>query len=222
MDSIAVKSCANPTCPEPNPQPLERFNRNRRSKDGRRSRCKTCQAEQGVAYRSENSEKLAEAKHVYHRKNAPKILARVLAWQAANPEKTAERKRLWETVNPDKRAATLARFFLAHPKAQATYSRNRVARENNAQGSHTTAGVLAKLELQGGRCYYCPADLSVTGYHVDHKIPLARGGSNWPANICCACPGCNCRKRDTPFKQFLARARQQAGSSFGGLMCMQP
>jgi 5-methylcytosine-specific restriction endonuclease McrA len=31
-------------------------------------------------------------------------------------------------------------------------------------------------------------------YHVDHVVPLSRGGSDGPENIVISCPRCNCSK----------------------------
>ncbi|MGP0054591.1 MAG: HNH endonuclease [Steroidobacteraceae bacterium] len=32
------------------------------------------------------------------------------------------------------------------------------------------------------------------GFHVDHVVPLARGGTNWPANLALLAPVCNRKK----------------------------
>lgn len=71
---------------------------------------------------------------------------------------------------------------------------NRRARELEAEGSFTGDDVAAMFKGQGGRCWYCQANLKKTGYHVDHYIPLSKGGSNDPSNLRLACPTCNLRK----------------------------
>lgn len=68
-------------------------------------------------------------------------------------------------------------------------TRNRRARQRQAEGSHTAQDVQAQHDRQKGRCYWCKQKL-VT-YHVDHVTPLSRGGSNWPENLVIACPKCN-------------------------------
>jgi 5-methylcytosine-specific restriction endonuclease McrA len=72
---------------------------------------------------------------------------------------------------------------------------NRRARKRAAEGSFTKGDVALMLKNQKGRCWYCQKDISV-GYHVDHRVPLSRGGTNWPSNLVLACPHCNLSKHD--------------------------
>lgn len=73
------------------------------------------------------------------------------------------------------------------------YGATRRARKLANGGIFGPADVSRMLNEQGMRCYYCAAPLSA-GFHIDHRTPLARGGSNGPENLCVACPTCNCRK----------------------------
>lgn len=50
-----------------------------------------------------------------------------------------------------------------------------------------------KLALQNGLCVYCKIDVTIK-YHVDHIIPLAKGGKHEPSNIQILCPSCNLKK----------------------------
>jgi 5-methylcytosine-specific restriction endonuclease McrA len=43
-------------------------------------------------------------------------------------------------------------------------------------------------------------------FHVDHKTPLSRGGSNWPSNIVCACAECNMKKNAKTAEEFLSES----------------
>ena len=109
--------------------------------------------------------------------------------------------------SPDKRAAYLSAWGSAYPEKFAKYSenkekvaahnRNRRAREFSAEGKHTAADIQAIFEKQQGLCASCQAKLFKSGankYHVDHIMPLALGGSNWPDNLQCLCPSCNISK----------------------------
>lgn len=53
--------------------------------------------------------------------------------------------------------------------------------------------VLRIGDAQRWRCAACRASIT-DGYHMDHIMPLARGGEHAPNNIQLLCPSCNVRK----------------------------
>ena len=69
------------------------------------------------------------------------------------------------------------------------------ARKQAAGGVCTKKDVAYQYKAQKGHCYYCARKVG-SEYHVDHVIPLSRGGSNSPENIVIACPECNTSKQD--------------------------
>lgn len=84
-------------------------------------------------------------------------------------------------------------YHHANPEAVKAKHSNRRARVLAAGGTFSATDVQRKLLLQKNTCYWCRAKLNGK-YHVDHVIPLSRGGSNGPENIVCACAGCNLSK----------------------------
>jgi len=67
------------------------------------------------------------------------------------------------------------------------------ARRRAVSGRHTGADVRAIFERQRGRCAWCCCPLW-GGYHVDHVMPLSRGGSDDADNLQLMCARCNLRK----------------------------
>ena len=48
-----------------------------------------------------------------------------------------------------------------------------------------------------GLCQICGAKVPRRGYHVDHIIPISKGGDEWDQeNMQLACPKCNLTKSD--------------------------
>ena len=43
-------------------------------------------------------------------------------------------------------------------------------------------------------CVYCGSRPGSDRLHVDHLVPVSKGGSNENENLCCACETCNLRK----------------------------
>ena len=61
------------------------------------------------------------------------------------------------------------------------------------RGSYTAADVRALMVRQGCACAVCGVMLH-GGYHVDHVIPIAKGGMNVVGNLQLLCPRCNLTK----------------------------
>ena len=60
---------------------------------------------------------------------------------------------------------------------------------------YTSADVARIMVAQDGRCACgCGRHLLTHGFHVDHVIPIARGGVNDATNIQLMAPICNLRK----------------------------
>jgi 5-methylcytosine-specific restriction endonuclease McrA len=93
-------------------------------------------------------------------------------------------------------------------------ARWRLKREKEAEGKHTKRDVENIWIKQNGKCFYCESllgDNFLTGkYHLDHRISLSSGGSNWPKNIVLACGKCNLSKGTQDpvlFKSKMKRRR---------------
>lgn len=125
----------------------------------------------------------SDASSLKHRRaNASSIAKRTRAWVKANPD----RVRAWNDANRDKRLA---------------WNHEQRAKRAKAPGKHTAADIQAQFNAQVGMCFYCVMPLAT--FHIEHKTPLSRGGTNWPDNIVCACAFCNLRKHDKTAAEFL-------------------
>jgi len=71
---------------------------------------------------------------------------------------------------------------------------NRRARIKEAGGTFSGKDVARMFEEQMGECTGCFGDLLVLDYHVDHIMPISKGGSNYPDNLQLLCPPCNREK----------------------------
>lgn len=58
------------------------------------------------------------------------------------------------------------------------------------------------IEIYNGKCAYCKKDCS-HDFHVEHKIPLSRGGNNRRENLALSCPSCNYSKGNMTLEEFL-------------------
>jgi 5-methylcytosine-specific restriction endonuclease McrA len=92
-------------------------------------------------------------------------------------------------------------YYAAHPAPFIERANLRRARQARAAiGTDRTAyrqKVKAIRSTPGLRCEWCRQDVPPHERHVDHVVPLAKGGRDEAANLCCACRRCNLRKADT-------------------------
>lgn len=102
-------------------------------------------------------------------------------------EKARERNRVWRRVNRDLTNAT---------------TRKRRARKANAYGTCSVEQATARIEFYGGMCAYCRV---APHEQLDHVIPLARGGTNWPSNFRPSCKSCNLSKNDSLLSEWKKR-----------------
>lgn len=123
-------------------------------------------------------------------------------WREKNRDKINQQNREWHANNPEKAAAKIKKWRSKNQESCRTYSRNRKALIKNAAGKHTKDDVLAIYEKQNKKCPVCNACL-LSGYHVDHIVPLSKGGSNDAKNLQLLCAPCNQSKSNKDFAEWL-------------------
>lgn len=178
--------------------------------------CKLCVRANNVVWKKANPEKLKAQRAAYRAANKDKARAYKKAYRSANKEKinTYRVKRnavnrdkvnayaaKWRAVNKDKVNASNARWNAAnygkvkkkYPESRRIAQSSRRARKLNAGGKHTAADIRELFTLQKGKCPICKASIK-EGYHIDHIMPLSKGGNNDRLNIQLLCAPCNLQK----------------------------
>ena len=110
--------------------------------------------------------------------------------------------RTWRKANPERARETVCRWGHRHPDRVRFFGENRRARKRNAEGGFTQDDISEIMSKQEGKCIYCQTDLLST-YHIDHILPLSKGGSNYPDNLQLLCAFCNLSKHDRNHDEFV-------------------
>jgi len=169
-------------------KPISEFNKNTRYKDGYDTRCKVCNNAATKEWYAANTDRVAEAQRQRNQENPEPHRQQQARWQRQNRGAVNDYRRGWRQDNRDKEAG---------------YKHKR----RGAIGVFTDEDIKNLYLMQDSRCYYCKCDIS-SGYHVEHKQPIARGGSNWPENIALSCPSCNLEKGSKTEEEYIEYAKR--------------
>ena len=163
-----------------------------------------------LRYAQANKDKVAEYSRRYYQKNKEKIEKTKRKYELANKEEIARKKREYEIANRDRfaerRSRSRQRRDQAHkvelvergrrwrqenPDKVREYKRNRRARKRGNGGRVTANEWESVLDRFNGKCAKCG---SAENIHMDHVVPLAKGGRHSVDNVQPLCATCNMRK----------------------------
>lgn len=99
-----------------------------------------------------------------------------------NRRVAAERTRKWAEENREHVREWHRRYRQENRQKVYAWIRDRRAKKNGAPGRHTADDIQEIGAKQGWRCAWC-GDRCGHEYHVDHVIPIAKGGTNGPENL---------------------------------------
>ncbi len=164
---------------------------------GRGSVCKPCTTEYHKEWRAAHLQEVKARQIEYGKANKETISAKSKARYLDNPQAAKDR------------SAKRYRAKRGEIREQAKdyYHRNESAFKQRAGARRAlielvTVGDPREIEAFYERvrttnllpCYWCKKIVRKKDRHVDHIIPLHRGGSHAVANLCCACRSCNLSK----------------------------
>jgi len=204
------KTCAK--CVETKPN--HDFNKSKVNEDGLHSYCRNCAKLACKAWRSANQEKkniykkdwaasnpekIALMNRTYYQANRKKSADYGKIYRAANIERIADYKKGYRKANIGKLksyylenfeslSAKQKAYRAAHPEKSKLAKLRRRARKMDNSVFDVTNKELAKL--YASPCFYC----GNPSQHIDHVVPLSRGGTHSIGNLVGACAGCNLGK----------------------------
>lgn len=187
--------------------------------DGKRvhnSACVTCSRDE-CRIRARNRPKTEDSRRKrreYARQryseNKDRINAQLREYYAKNKKRFSEVARAWRLANPDKFRAIQQRWQEKNPTNILARAARRRAQVRQVGGTFSAADIARIGRRQWWKCVYCGDDISMK-FHVDHIIPVARGGTNYCGNIQILCASCNRSKG----KKLPIEWRLQYSKSYG-------
>ena len=202
------KRCGN--CSAILPATPDYFSRDKSKRDGLTSACKTCARLRRHKWYSRNRQYAIDYSKQWSSEHYDRVLAYNREWRKANREKIYRYNENWKRNHRSAHLSSRRRRYILHADARCQEARKwrranpdkvriqwkvRQSRLRSAIGNHTPQDIRDLYEEQEGRCAYCGITLH-NEYHVDHTIPISRGGSNNPSDLALTCPFCNLSKKD--------------------------
>lgn len=192
----AFKICS--TCKEE--LKLIYFHKNKHKKDGFSYSCKECRKKDSIKnkdkiskykkeYRENKKEYIRESKKKYYCDNKEKLTIKNKTYNELNKEKIALAQKKY--YNKNKEIIKIkAKEYYNSEKGKVVYKKARIKRKALIRNATTGNVDLSKI-ISNKRCYWCNSKILDDKYHIDHYMPISKGGIHNNDNLVLSCPKCN-------------------------------
>jgi len=146
-------------------------------------------AEYDAAWYAANKGRRAETAAAWYAENKERHAETNAVWYAENKERRAETNAAWYAENKERKAETSATWCAENPEKRRAMTHRRRARKSHAVPQRW----LLSDDVPDGACYWCGVE-GAPEYHVEHVMPIWRGGPADESNEVRACAPCNLSK----------------------------
>jgi 5-methylcytosine-specific restriction endonuclease McrA len=202
------------------PATLEFFYPSKQSNDGLFCYCRKCAYAYKKKWRADNPDKFKAEMQNWHDANVEyerqyrsdrkdKIAENVRNWRVSHPYEYSLQGKRYRSKHPDIVKIRVGNWRRQHPDSVRAHGNKRRALKRGNGGSYTAADVALQIRGQTDkrgqlRCWW-GGEVIMGGYHIDHVIPLDKGGRNDAANIVISCPKHNMEKSNKLPGEFNGR-----------------
>jgi 5-methylcytosine-specific restriction endonuclease McrA len=154
-------------------------------------------------YRLKNADKVAIWKKRDYEKHKDKYIKRSKQHYEDNKEDKKKYSREYQQEHIKYVVERIHIWKKENPEKVRSYSENRRSRKKQCGGYVSADDITTQYNKQDGKCFWCSIQVE-DNYHIDHKIPLSKGGLHLPHNIVISCPKCNLTKNNKMPDEFLS------------------
>lgn len=190
-----------------------------------------------LAHKEERKERNYELRRIWGLKNKTRLKTyrtiyktkrsfQIKAWQERNRERHKAGIDLWYQNNKERRHAADKAWRSTHRASCLVYYKRYREKNPHAWRKHDRARRARKLGCPQSnldlmvdwenrwkkkgkvRCYWCGNSFNPATCHMDHIVPLAKGGPHRIENLCISCQPCNNHKSAKPLPKWSAELTQ--------------
>jgi hypothetical protein len=150
-------------------------------------------------YYSEHREARNLAQKEYYETHKEEISIRQAEYYLKHKQEVISRVRGYYKNHREEYRKVKLEYYLTHKEMWVASSNNRRA---GLRGVKLTTEIIKEIKMDyGGLCPYCNKKIEVG--HIDHIIPVSKGGTNARENLAWVCASCNLRKHNKSLLEFL-------------------
>lgn len=176
------------------------FNKNKRKQSGYSTECKECVNNYNKVYRArlENKKIATEYNKIYRIEKAKKIAVTKEAYILRHEEEIRIIKKRHYENNKMAYKGRVAQYKKDNPSQYKEYEYRRRAAKNGSVVEYFSVQDI--LNMYSDHCFYCIAGAFE---HLDHYIPLSKGGTHTLENVRPSCKKCNLSKNNKLPERWL-------------------
>ena len=178
------------------------------TKDGKQFRCKECRnlsARESTQRADSNhkevlkksyqkhKEKRIKEKAEYRESNRKLLADKQKEYYRENKEECIEYQKKYRAYNKE-RIRDYGKMYRATEQGKTVKRNSDHKRRTLTKNGDVTVQQLKELYLTAKNCYWCNTKLNKNNTHLDHLMPLSKGGEHTLSNLVISCRKCNLSK----------------------------
>lgn len=200
---------------------VDNFGKNKNGPYGLNSECRECKNDRDKKYHQEHREEHLLWSREYVRKNLEKVRQYKHNYYMEHKDEVREYNQEYRETHKEEMASYFHDYYLEHTDeiktrikewdktesgklSRKNANHRRKARMRSIEGDYSKDDLKQALEFFNYQCAYSGEPLE-QHYHIDHVIPVSKGGTNYIWNIVPANSGPNGTKRDNEMEEWFRK-----------------